>query len=202
MIWNPSSIALFSGRVVLSLETVSGIEFGTFMTEPLNLVPGGSTVTMSGRTFLNESRYSPSLSEFFSKYLRGDTQDVVVTGLRPIDIPVKWLQDAIGRIDTTVPFPGADANFNPVDRIRVVSMSVRFSDAGELLVSGVLQAPLTLPSNINPSILHAVSMSSFHVVLVDPETHAVIGSMNAGNVDDTIDWSRAPLLDAPHQVSA
>ncbi|OWZ03283.1 hypothetical protein PHMEG_00025018 [Phytophthora megakarya] len=179
---NPSVFTVSIGTLSMDLNLNAPREkFGSLQGN-MSLLPGLNKVEMSGYLKPSEDtagRVSDAVAEFFSRYLEGDSSQVVVkiTGTQYANCV--WMHEALVGLTIATGFPGVERGFQMISNIKMKQLDVILDEApsGErgpmtntrMQVRTDMKARVKMPASINMPL--KISNLSVALTLEDENDH-------------------------------
>ena len=130
---NPSAFRVDLGTVAFDLS-YKGLYLGTGVGPGTVVQPGSNDVTLQGTLVRQEGADAlATTSELFTKYLNGESADVVASGRSAVQADgstVSWLSAGLEALALHVPFVHPGGAIAPIKSIEIGDMSLAFSVQG------------------------------------------------------------------------
>eukprot|EP00928_Gymnodinium_smaydae_P000101 TRINITY_DN10043_c0_g1_i5.p1 TRINITY_DN10043_c0_g1~~TRINITY_DN10043_c0_g1_i5.p1 ORF type:complete len:927 (+),score=197.51 TRINITY_DN10043_c0_g1_i5:319-2781(+) len=175
---NPSAIGLTVSDFEARIETEDGVPLGVVHANTLDLLPGKNVFSFSGRIFPSTPSFHAAFGKLVAGYLRGEEQQAIVVGTRVGGDSAPWMRGVAEGLRMKVPVQGVPDTFEPVQDVRVASMSASISPRGEPLVTGTVEMKVALPSEISMSMVNDVSIASTDLNVLDTATGGLVGAVD------------------------
>jgi len=126
------------------------------------LLPGMNIISMNG--VMDPSiAHLDLVSEFFSRYMRGEESQVSVTGVNAGPDAPLWLDRAVQKINTTSDFKGYASPLTLLGGLELGAMGITIDAEGNPLFSGEVNATMKLPASMQMPMAIPCSAMSFNM---------------------------------------
>ncbi|KAG7389562.1 hypothetical protein PHYPSEUDO_010207 [Phytophthora pseudosyringae] len=184
---NPSVFTVSIGTLAMDLSVNAPREKFGALSGTMNLAPGMNNLEMNGHLKPIQDatgQVSDAVGGFFSRYLEGNSSQVVVTITGTQYANCVWMQEALVGLTIGTSFPGVGKGFQMINDIKMNQLDVILEEAppGErgpmtntrMLVRTDMKAKVKMPASINMPL----QISNLSVALtLENETGHHLGSL-------------------------
>ncbi|KAK9680300.1 hypothetical protein K7432_015983 [Basidiobolus ranarum] len=144
-LFNPSNVTLYPGDIPFGIF-YEQVKLAQVSTKSITLAPGPNNITLSGKIFPYSEDDIEIVSEFVTRYLKGEKTLVNIRGLGAYTT-VPWLVNAIQGIQASVPVSGwSDRAF--ISDVKLQELSSEFFESKQTpIIGGSIQAKVKLPTS-------------------------------------------------------